>query len=365
MFGSAMSPTPFQALVHRPTRNRYGFLGRAFVVVALVAALAVAEEAPEVTDRWVRDSVVLGSWVAAPPVSKSKGGRVRGNGKIAWLHFGPTADCPHMLPVLPWFSCMDHWIPGSYDNDPRYGIRWDSTGWSADILTYRWVVFLDRKTGMGSDSTEGPRSVGRLRVVATPSDTSLEITFRGRRSILRRGPRPNEYDEPREEPDLELDRAWFDSLHRAALAPVGLVVPEPVRCLLLAHQNRSPSAKEAADTSCLATGTASGSGQTRTWSDPQGRWRVERTLDADTITGPFRDEIHFRLPDHWKWIWWSRRESALRSALTFVTGETPYRSPAMDNPKLHFPGGKDGGCFLFGNNTRDSLPWFTVKASCP
>ncbi|QQS07576.1 MAG: hypothetical protein IPK50_11910 [Fibrobacterota bacterium] len=318
----------------------------------------------EPSDRWLRDSVVLGSWVDSGFVDKKRPLNRKEKGALTWVHLGPTADCPHMLPVLPDFSCMDHWTRSSNDDEPELGIRWDSTGWGAEIVLYRWVIFLDRKTGNGSDSVEGPRVVGHLRVLATPADTALEVRFHGRRTKMVRGALPDAYEGNIEPPDLEEDRLWFDSLHRSALMPVRFEVPEPVRCLLSAHADSSKTSVSRTDINCLKGGSATQDSFSRTWSDPAGRWEVRRIFITDTSEGRFKDEIRFRFPDHWNWIWWERREKALKTALDFVTGTSPHRSMAMENPRLQFST-KEGACHISGRSDHGTDPWFTLDVHCP
>lgn len=334
---------------------------------ALVTAFVVVSHGMDgfapTPDRWFRDSVVMGSWVdAAWKTSAAKKAPIR-KGALTWLHLGPTADCPHMLPVLPDFSCMDHWVRSSNDDDPELGIRWDSAGWGADILLYRLVMYSPPGADYGADSIEGPRVVGRLRVVATPADTSLEVIFRGRRSKMVRGELPRAYEGNIDPPDQEKDRLWFDSLHRAALAPVELVVPEPIRCLLKSHATRTKDSDPKQDTNCLVVRSVTQDSLTRTWSDLKGRWKVRRTFLTDTSDERFKDEIRFRFPDHWRWIWWERREAALKSALTFVTGTSPHRSPAMENPRLQFST-KQGTCHISGRSDHGPEPWFTLTVHC-
>lgn len=310
-------------------------------------------------DRWLRDSLVSGSWVDTswkPPKRKAP---LR-KGPLTWLHLGPTADCPHMIPRLPDFGCMDHWVGGTFDDEPELGIRWDSTGWGADILLYRLVMYSIPNTNTGSDSIEGPRVVGHLRVLTTPADTALDVRYHGRRTRMVRGALPDAYEGNIEPPDLEKDRLWFDSLHRAALAPVGLAVPDPVRCLLSAHSNASLSLK---DTNCLSGGSVTQDSFSLTWSDPADRWQVVRTSARDTTEYRFHDEILFRLPDQWRWIWWERREEALKAGLTFVTGKPPSRSPAMENPRLHFSA-KEDGCHISGRSDHGGDAWFTLDVYC-
>lgn len=314
-------------------------------------------------DRWFRDSVVMGSWVdtswGKPPGKKP----VKRKGTITWLHLGPTADCPHMVSLLPDGSCMDHWVASTNDDDPDLLIQWDSIGWGADLLLYRLVVYSPPGANYGTDSIEGPRVVGRVKLQANGTDTSLEVIYRGRKSILRRGPLPEAYEGNLEPPDLETDRLWFDSLHRAHLNPVGLVVPDPVRCLLTAHAARKWPSGSPPDIKCLSAGLSSRNTDTLIWTDPAGRWRVARIFGDDQSPTAFHDKILLRFPDHWRWIWWERRESALKSALSFVTGRSPSRSPAMDRPRLLFHT-KEDACNISGRSEHSADPWFTLDVDC-
>ncbi|MBK8801676.1 MAG: hypothetical protein IPN71_06370 [Fibrobacteres bacterium] len=144
-------------------------------------------------DRWFRDSVVMGSWVDTSWGSLREEACER-KGTITWLHLGPTADCPHMVSLLPDGSCMDHWVASTNDDDPDLLIQWDSIGWGADLLLYRLVVYSPPGANYGTDSIEGPRVVGRVKLQANGTDTSLEVIYRGRKSILRRGPLPEAYE---------------------------------------------------------------------------------------------------------------------------------------------------------------------------
>ncbi|HOX52689.1 MAG TPA: hypothetical protein PKY05_14490, partial [Fibrobacteria bacterium] len=302
------------------TEGRVVAVGSRDIVQAKLQAQRDPVRAAQVRKhRWFCDSLVMGEWVDTAQRTVRKLVKKRRKEALTWIHLGPTADCPHMIPTPVDFSCMDHWIRRSYDDEPHYGLRWDPEGLGATILTYRWVVFYDERSKTGSDSVEGPTPVGRIQLRVSGQDTALEVVFRGQRSWMVRGARPDDYEGRMEPVSDSVDRDWFTRMHRADLEPLELVIPEPVRCLLRAHQTRTDASKAKTDTSCLATVASVADSGVRNWLDPDMRWSVTRHVDSSG-TG-LQDAVRFRLPDSWPWVWWERRQEAMIKSLAFVTGQ--------------------------------------------
>lgn len=170
-----------------------------FVYLVLFGGRSRAAELP-VADGPLSDSLrfssdLLGDWVERNFARSLDSARTPAEvaalpAGLDFLHVGPTADCPHGVPIDVELQCVEVEIRGARDRDPAYLVRWIPGTRSAKILFEQLVMYSDAKRHIGYDKVVGPDSVGRLDIEVQGPDTILRVGLRGRKTVLSRGPRP-------------------------------------------------------------------------------------------------------------------------------------------------------------------------------